>query len=167
MRRALFAIIFFSIAAISNEASAQSNGVGAGLIIGAPTGISAKFWTTGVNAIDVAIGWSNDGEWARFDNGYYYYYGPSFLHIHADYLWHDFNAIRSQERFPIYYGFGFHFDEGYSAPSAFGIRGVVGIDWMPRTVPLDVFLEFAPVVFLAPGSGIGLDAGIGTRFFFH
>jgi len=167
MRRTLIALIFFSIAAISSNTFAQSTGVGAGIILGAPTGISTKFWTSNVNAIDAAIGWSNDGEWARFGNGYYYYYGRSNLHINADYLWHSFNAIKSQERFPIYYGFGFHLNEGYSAPLAFGIRGVVGIDWMPRAVPLDVFLEFAPVVFLSPGSGIGFDAGIGTRFFFH
>ncbi len=166
MNRISSILIILGITVMSNESFAQGAGVGAGIILGAPTGISAKFWTSNTNAFDLAVGWSNDGEWARFDNSWYYY-GPSYLHIHADYLWHDYRVIKSEERFPVYYGFGFHFDEGYSAPSAFGLRGVVGIDWMPRSVPLDAFLEFAPVLFLSPGGGLGLDAGVGTRFFFH
>ena len=166
MKGFVVAVTFSAVMLISPVLFAQSTGVGAGIILGVPTGISAKFWTSNTNAFDLAIGWSNEGEWTRYSNGYYYY-EPSDLHIHADYLWHDFSAIRSQERFPIYYGFGFHFDEGYAAPSAFGLRGVIGVDWLPRTVPLDVFLEFAPVIFFTPGSGLGLDAGVGTRFFFH
>ena len=154
-----------ALTAMPNKTIAQTTGVGAGLIIGEPTGISAKFWTTSTNALDMGIGWSGGNQLVRIDNGWYYT-GPSYLHIHADYLWHSFDAIRSHERFPIYYGFGFHLDEGYSAPSVLGFRGVAGIDWMPHAVPIDVFLELAPVVFLTPGSGLGMDAGIGARFFF-
>jgi len=160
-------LVLFLMGILSNISFAQSTGVGAGLILGEPTGISAKFWTSNVNAFDIAIGWSSSGEWERVGNVFYYNSGPNFLHIHADYLWHDFGVIKSQERFPLYYGIGFHYDEGDGLPIAFGVRGVLGIDWMPRTVPLDVFVEFAPVLYLTPGLGFGIDAGIGTRFFFH
>ncbi|HUI28632.1 MAG TPA: hypothetical protein VLX91_00345 [Candidatus Acidoferrales bacterium] len=167
MRNLSFVTVLLSIISIvPNISVAQGAGIGAGLILGAPTGISAKFWTSNINAIDFAVGWSDDGEWARFGNTWYYY-GLRYLHIHADYLWHNYTAIKSQERFPLFYGVGFHYDDGHGAPSAFGMRGVIGIDWMPRAVPIDVFVEFAPVLFLTPGTGLGLDAGIGTRFFFH
>lgn len=163
----VFSLILLSFSAISEKASAQTTGVGAGLILGSPTGITAKFWTSKVNAIDIAIGWSNNGTWTHFGNGYTYYYTQSLLHIHADYLWHAFHVIRSKERFPLYYGVGIHFDSGNTVPTAFGIRGVGGIDWMPRDVPLDVFLEVAPVFYLSPTAGLGLDAGLGARFFFQ
>ncbi len=160
-------LTFLAMAFASNQSFAQNTGVGAGLILGSPTGISAKFWTSSTNAVDLAIGWSANGEWARFGDTWYYVNSQSYLHIHADYLWHNFNVIKSEERFPLYYGLGFHYDSGNTMAAAFGIRGVVGIDWLPRSVPLDVFLEFAPVVYLTPGSGLGFDTGIGARFFFH
>ena len=167
MKRLVFISMFSICVLFSSKSYAQSSGVGAGVIVGGPTGISAKFWTSNVNAFDVAIGWWNNGGWERFNNGWIYYYGQNIVNIHADYLWHNFDAIRSTERFPLYYGIGFHYDSGDANPPAFGLRGVLGIDWLPRAVPLDVFLEFAPVLYLTPGSGLGLDAGIGTRFFFH
>lgn len=163
----ILSTITLSLVSFSNNLYAQTTGVGAGLIIGSPTGISAKFWTSSVNAIDIAIGWSNNGTWTRFGNQYAYYYTQSLLHIHADYLWHSFHVIRSTERLPLYYGIGIHFDSGNTVPTAIGLRAVGGIDWMPRTVPLDVFLELAPVFYLSPTAGLGLDAGIGARFFFQ
>lgn len=159
----LLSFLFLS----SGNAYAQTTGVGAGVVLGAPTGINMKFWTTNTNAFDVVIGWANDGAWTRFDDGYVYYYTQSYLHIHADYLWHNFGAIRTSQRLPLYYGVGFQFDNGNALPTDFGVRGVLGLDWMPYSTPLDVFLEAAPVLYLAPSTGLGVDAGIGVRFFFH
>ncbi len=169
MRKNLLALcaVIFSMISFPNILRAQSAGVGIGLIVGDPTGISAKFWTSEKNAIDLAVGWSNNGTWSRFGNGYAYYYTQSLFHIHADYLWHSFHVIESKENFPLYYGLGFHFDSGSTVPTAFGVRGVGGIEWLPRAVPLDVFLEIAPVFYVSPTAGLGLDAGLGARFFFN
>ncbi|MGO9481677.1 MAG: hypothetical protein ACLP05_07850 [Candidatus Kryptoniota bacterium] len=166
MKKFAVIFVFWNVLIISNISSAQTTGAGAGIILGEPTGMSAKFWTSDVNAFDIAIGWSSSEEWQRYGNAWYYNNGPSYLHIQADYLWHDFSVIKSEERFPVYYGVGFHYDEGSGLPVAFGVRGVLGIDWMPRTAPLDVFLEFAPVLYLSPGAGFGVDVGLGSRFFF-
>lgn len=155
-----------SLLSISNSAYAQTTGVGAGLMVGGPTGITAKFWTSGVNAIDFAIGWSNNGTWTHFENGYAYS-SQSLLHLQVDYVWHSFHVIRSRQRLPLYYGLGVHFDSGNTVPTAFGIRGVGGIDWMPHGVPIDVFVEVAPVFYLSPSAGLGLDAGLGARYFFQ
>lgn len=163
----LFATIAISLTSFPNRAYSQTTGVGAGLILDSPTGISAKFWTTKVNAIDLAIGWSNNGTWTHFRNGYTYYYTKTLLHIHADYLWHAFHVIRSDQRLPLYYGLGLHFDSGNTVPTAIGIRAVGGIDWMPHAVPIDVFFELAPLFYVAPTTGLGLDVGLGARYFFQ
>ncbi len=164
-----FALIVVSVLFLSPQykAIAQTTGVGAGVIVGAPTGINLKFWTSSINAFDVVLGWANNGEWTRFNDGYVYYYTQSYFHVHADYLWHDFNVIRTTQRLPLYYGVGFQFDSGNMLATDFGVRGVVGLDWMPYSTPLDVFLEVAPVLYVVPSAGLGVDAGIGARFFFH
>ena len=163
----IISILSISCITFSNRLCAQTTGVGAGIIVGGPTGITAKFWTSGQNAIDLSLGWSDNGQWTTFRNGYAYYYSQSLLHINADYVWHSFHAIKSTERFPLYYGAGVDFDSGNSVQTAFGLRAVGGIEWIPHSVPLDVFLELAPVIYLSPPAGLGLDAGFGARFFFH
>jgi hypothetical protein len=164
---ALSSIVALSITSFANRLYAQTNGVGAGIIIGGPTGISGKFWTSNSNAIDLSLGWSNSGAWTRFGTGYVYYSTETLFHFNADYVWHSFHVIESRERFPLYYGVGLHFDDGNTVPTAFGVRAVGGIEWMPRTVPLDIFLEIAPVFYMSPTTGMGMDAGFGARYFFN
>ena len=143
---------------------AQEHAVGLGIIIGEPTGISAKFWTSQNNAIDVGLGWSMGGDWTGRYNGYMY--RRDRVHIHMDYLWHAFDALRSTERFPLYYGFGGRINSGSGYESSLAIRGVFGIAWMPRDTPIDVFLELVPSMQLSPGSAFCIDAAIGVRYFF-
>ena len=147
-----------------NPIIAQDHGFGIGLILGEPTGLSAKLWTSKVNAFDFGIGQSVGGD--RF---YYkgYYSGGSRVHFHMDYLWHSFNAIRSTEKFPLFYGIGGRFNSGGGYDGSFGIRGVFGIAWFPRSTPIDVFVELVPVFQLTPSTGFGIDAGLGIRFFFN
>ena len=143
---------------------AQDRGFGLGFVVGEPTGISAKYWTSSQNAFDFGLGWSVGGD--RID-----YSGvkdnSSRIHFHMDYLWHSFSAIRSTERFPLYYGIGGRFNSGGGYDSSFGIRGVFGIAWLPRDTPLDVFVEVVPVLQLTHSTGFGMDAGLGMRFFFQ
>jgi hypothetical protein len=142
-----------------NNSFAQDRGFGLGVIIGEPTGISAKLWTSQTNALDFGLGWS------AFDNGRNN--GGSRVHFHMDYLWHSFNAIHSSERFPIYYGFGGRFNSGGFNEGSFAIRGVLGIAWLPKSTPLDIFLEVVPSLELTPASGFAMDAAIGARYFFY
>jgi hypothetical protein len=137
---------------------------GLGVIVGEPTGISAKLWTSGTNAFDFGLGWSNGGD--RLGNYDGYYNGGSRTHFHMDYLWHAFDAIRSSERFPLYYGIGGRINSGAGYNSSLAIRGVFGISWLPRGTPIDVFLELAPSLQLTSSTGFGIDAGFGARFYF-
>lgn len=137
---------------------------GLGMIFGEPTGISAKYWTSTNNALVFGVGWhSGRVVWVRRYDGWFYT-GDRF-HFHVDYLWHDFNAIRSTERFPLYYGVGARLATGSPENSGFGVRGVFGIAWLPRA-PLDVFLEVAPTLQFVPGTWLGVGAGLGVRYFF-
>jgi hypothetical protein len=131
-------------------ALAQSRNFGVGAVFGEPTGISGKYWVSQQNAIDGALAWS--------------FRGDGFFHIHADYLWHYPDAIRSSERFPLYVGIGglIRFD----TPARLGVRLPLGIAWWPRGIPLDVFLEIAPGLNLTPATEFGLNGGIGVRYFF-
>ncbi len=148
--------------------AAQESGVGVGIIVGEPTGISTKIWTSHTNAVDIGLGWSNgDWYWMRMGNGYWQYVNDTYVHFHADYLWHSFDAIHSQERFPLYYGVGMTIHSGQASPyNWLGVRGTFGIEWLPRRVPIDVFLEIVPTLQLAPFSDFGFNAGLGTRFYF-
>ncbi|MDD8018799.1 MAG: hypothetical protein PHP42_10540, partial [Bacteroidota bacterium] len=99
-----FVVIAFCIFISIQTSNAQQQTFGLGLIIGEPTGISAKLWTSPVNAFDFGLGWSMRGD--RMGTNYGYYNGGRNVHFHMDYLWHSFEVIQSSERFPLYYGIG-------------------------------------------------------------
>jgi hypothetical protein len=145
-------------------AFAQGSGFGLGVIIGEPTGISAKLWTSSANAFDFGLGWSVGGD--RIGKYKGYYDGGSRVHFHMDYLWHAFDAIHSSERFPLYYGLGGRINSGAGYDASVAVRGVFGIAWLPHNTPIDVFLELVPSLQLTPATGFGLDAGIGVRYYF-
>ncbi len=146
------------------DSTAQQRKFGLGVIIGEPTGFSAKLWTSSVNAFDFGLGWSVGSD--RIGNYDGTYNGGSRVHFHMDYLWHSFDAIRSTERFPLYYGVGGRINTGAGYHSSVAIRGVIGIAWLPRKTPLDVFFELAPSLQLTSSTGLAIDAGLGARYFF-
>lgn len=138
---------------------------GLGIILGEPTGLSAKYWTSGTTAFDFGLGWGWGGD--RIGGRYRGYYdGGSRIHFHMDHLWHSFTAIESTERFPLYYGIGGRINTGAGYSSSFAVRGVIGIAWMPRDTPIDLFLELAPSLQLTSQTGFAIDGGFGFRYFF-
>jgi hypothetical protein len=159
---ALFALCLFLVV---QGSVAQDRGFGLGVIIGEPTGISAKLWTSPVNAFDFGLGWSIGGD--RIGNYSGSYNGGSRVHFHVDYLWHSFEAIHSSERFPLYYGFGGRVNSGAGYDGSVAVRGVFGIAWLPHHTPIDVFLEVVPSLQLTSSTGFGMEAGIGVRYFFQ
>jgi len=149
---------------LTKPLSAQDHGFGMGLILGEPTGISAKLWTSKINAFDFAIGVGVGGDRINYEGSYN---DGSRVHFHMDYLWHSFSAISSSEQFPLYYGLGARINTGGGYDESIGIRGVFGIAWFPHATPIDVFLELVPVLQLTNSTGLGVDAGLGIRYFFE
>ena len=140
-------IILFSIVT-----SAQSSGFGIGAILGQPTGISAKYWTTSSTAFDFGLGYS-------FEKN-------SRMHLHADYLFHTKDIFNSTENFSLYYGPGARLRLVENGDSRLGVRFDVGIVWIPRNAPIDVFVEIAPLLDIIPETDFSFNGGIGVRYFF-
>ena len=142
---------------------AADHGFGIGVILGEPTGVSAKYWLGERSALDFAFGLSVGGDRLNHDGDNDF----SRVHLHADYLYHFYDVIRtSSNRVPLYFGAGprVNFAGGYGA--SFGVRGVAGIDCMFENVPIDIFAEVAPVFQVGYNVGLGLEGGIGVRYFF-
>lgn len=131
----------------------QDRGFGLGIIVGEPTGISFKGWLNGTNAIDGALAWSfvRDGS----------------FHAHADYLWHSFHVFETDEVVPLYYGIGGRIKTEHHENARIGVRVAVGVGYLFRDAPVDLCLEIAPVVDLAPSTDLEANAGFGVRFWFR
>jgi hypothetical protein len=150
---------------VTGQTSAQERKFGLGVIIGEPSGLSAKLWTSPSTAFDFGLGWSVGGDRiSRYDGSYN---GGTRVHVHMDYLWHSFDAIESSERFPLYYGIGGRVNTGAGYNSSAAVRGVIGVVWLPRETPVDIFLEVVPSLQLTSSTGFAIDAGLGARYFFH
>lgn len=132
-------------------AAAQDKGVGLGVLLGEPTGLSAKFWTSPNNAVGAGLSWS--------------FRKHGFIHIHADYLWHFPRAVASSERFVLSAGIGGRLGAGHDA--VLGVRVPFALAWWPAGVPLDLFLELAPCIDLVPATDFAVMGGLGIRWFFQ
>ena len=157
-------IALFLLCCIPSMVLAQDNSFGLGIILGEPTGVSAKLWLSRRSAVDGAIAWS--------------FVDTDHLHLHGDYLWHNYDIIGinvEKGKLPLYYGIGarirFESRPGHIAHSTedksrFGVRGVFGIDYIFATAPFDLFFEIAPIMDLVPSSDFSLSAALGFRYFF-
>lgn len=145
----LLALLLLSFA----QLHAQRANFGLGIIVGEPTGISGKVWLSSRNAIDGGIAWSFAKE--------------SSLHLHADYLWHFFDVLKTDLQIPMYAGVGERFKIGKADQTRIGVRFVGGVNLHLAEAPIDFFLELAPVMDLAPATKLGLNGGIGARYFFE
>lgn len=124
-----------------------------GLILGEPTGISAKLWFDRDTALDGALSWSLRDK--HSDD----------LYLHADYLWHNYGLINdSSGLIPVYYGIGGRVV--FANDAKLGARIPVGISWLLNGAPLDLFIEIAGVVDIIPDVDFDINGGIGIRFVF-
>ena len=134
-------------------AGKQDGRFGVGLILGEPTGASLKYWLNSTLAVDGAVGWS-------FDES-------TDLHLHADLLWHKFDLVQVPEgALPFYIGVGGRIKFRDNADERVGIRMPVGVSYIFDRIPVDIFLEVAPVIDFTPSTRGGFTAGIGARFWF-
>ncbi len=145
------ALILISISSSKNYS--QNKGFGLGVMIGEPTGLSGKYWLDETHAVDFGLAYS-------------FVHPEKTFSLHADYLFHNDSFIHSTERLPVYYGIGARVHLGKNDGSTIGARGVAGIVWMPGSVPIDIFIELAPVFNLFPETSLHLDFAIGGRYYF-
>lgn len=147
-------------AAAGNAGHPSDKGaIGIGLIIGEPTGISARLYVADDKAIQVAVG-------SAFIGGG--------LQVNGDFVWHPW-ILQDRASFvlPVYLGPGVRFIDYYGARGgsshfAAGARAVIGMLFDFKDVPLDVFVEVAGVgeYDFTKGWGAALNAGAGVRYYF-
>jgi len=132
------------------------DGVGVGLIVGEPTGISIKKWLDNTHAVDgaVALSLANDDS----------------FQIHGDYLFHNLdeslNPPELKGSAPWYYGIGARLRTS-NGDTHLGVRVPLGISYLFADSPLDFFAEVAPVLDLAPEVALDLNGAIGLRYYFQ
>ncbi|MFH1258407.1 MAG: hypothetical protein ABII74_01090 [Elusimicrobiota bacterium] len=147
----LTVLLFFS------NCLARSRGVGLGIIVGDPTGLSGKLWLGNDQAVDGAVAWNSHGE--------------NLFYLHADYLVHNFELIEVKKgQLPFYYGIGlrakFQEEKRGENDDKIGIRVPVGLNYIFERAPIDVFAEVVPLLDLVPDTEFHLNGAIGVRFFF-
>jgi hypothetical protein len=134
---------------------------GVGLIVGLPIGISAKLYLKDDQAVQGAFG-------INFVSGG--------VHLHGDYVFHPY-ILQDKEEFtmPVYVGPGarlVQYREGRDGDNylALGARGVAGMLFDFKELPLDVFLEVALVLEYGfaddQGFAATIDVGAGARYYF-
>lgn len=146
----------------AGTARAEGGPFGLGIILGEPSGLSLKLFIDRRHAFDAAI------DYSLVDD---------VLYLHADYLLHFSGwAVRggTPHQFVPYVGIGGkiavrdrdrhgHDDD---RSGALGVRVPLGIAWLPGRLPIDIFLEIVPGLFILPETDPDLDAGLGLRYFF-
>lgn len=147
-------LLVLTVLVVCSTAKAQHSGLGLGVILGEPTGLSLKLWAGKNAAIDGAAAWSLGKK--------------SSLHLHADYLLHNFNLFTVQTgRLPLYYGIGGRIKFRDDDDDRVGLRIPVGIDYLFSNAPLDIFLEVVPLLDLIPNTDFDMNGGLGIRYFFR
>ncbi len=125
-----------------------SGNVGVGVIVGSISGLNIRILGGGQSAINFDLAWDSH------DN----------LFIAGDYIINNKKPIQSLNGFPIYYGLGLK----ASTSDYFGARFILGTNFRLTDISrnLELFLEIAPGIQLAPSTDPDLDLGLGLRYYF-
>lgn len=143
-------VLFLLQLSVPSQATGTVRGrrsLGAGAVLGDPTGISGKLWLRGNKAIDGLAAWSIKGD---------------FFFIHSHYLYH-FQEALEDEQFTLYLGPGGYARLG-GKNDRFGVSGNFGIAY--NVNQFEIFLELSPKVSLVPDTAGDLTGGIGFHYYF-
>lgn len=150
MKRLVLAILLFCILSLGG-AFAETETFGVGVLLGEPTGISAKLRLGPTSALDAAAAWSFT------KNGAFYF--------HGDYLFHFNDVLHvNPGELPVYVGIGGKLL--LKDDPRLGARIPLGLAYEFAEAPLDVFFEIAPGVGIFPETDIDFGGGIGIRYYF-
>lgn len=142
---------------------------GLGLMLGAPAGLSAKYYLSSDTALDFGL-----GTYERWGDRYGRYGG---LHAHMDFLWHPVDLVSTPAfELPLYFGLGGRLWDhnsynNYASDTHLGVRAPFGILFDFNRVPLDVFIELALVIDIVydhdrHGGFSDLNGAVGVRYYF-
>ena len=144
-------LLLLGILILPISMTAQDRGFGLGIILGEPTGVSFKNWVGRREAFDVAVAWSFEGEGA--------------IHIHADYLFHNFRLFNIEKGdLVFYYGIGARVKTVHK--TQVGVRIPLGLSYLFAKDPVEIFFELGPIMNLTPKTLFRMTTGVGVRYYF-
>lgn len=147
-KAALMLIILGCLAGLS---FGQNGDIGLGIILGEPTGLSAKLWTGKTRAFDAGAAWS-------FVSG-------GFFQVHGDLLFHNFDLFKAYTgKWALYYGFGGRVK--FADQTIVSVRVPIGISYQFEKTAIELFFEVVPMLDLLPATEVGISGGAGFRYFF-
>jgi len=145
-------LVLMTLAAVALAIPAAAENVGGQLglggILGSPTGVTAKYWLDDMLAIDGGIGYGNAAV----------FYADALVNS-----WRLLPAIQNAST-NLYAGIGPRIatDDG----GQFALRAVAGAGFWPKQAPIELFAEIGPTFKLTPDNKVGIDGGIGLRYYF-
>lgn len=149
MKRSLLlmlTVIFICVSASDGIAQDRPTNTEFGIIVGEPTGLSAKFWTGSNSAFDLGLAWSFSGQGS--------------MHVHSNYLLH--NTLDNPD-LALYYGIGSRLLMQEDPKIA--IRIPLGLQYIIPDSRLGLFFELAPMLNLIPDTDFDVNGGLGLRYF--
>lgn len=153
---AAVSVTLIAIAETSYALDVRRERIGLGVVVGEPTGVSAKYWLDRDTAVAGAASWSLIG---------------NSVGVHGDYLYHFHDIIKTRDfTIPLYVGAGGRVKSSFIGggfPFAAGVRIPLGATYLFPRDPIDIFLEVVPGVELFPNTAPSIEGGIGIRFYFR
>lgn len=144
-------IILFTFLVTLCTMNAQTNW-SAGIITGAPTGLTAKYSISNESSLNISLGWA-------------VFHSKEFG-LNADYVFntHVVKIGNIKEKFGLYYGVGLRIGFVQDERNNIGGRGILGLNWKNSDNTLEIFTEVAPVFVFMPKTDFRFDAAVGFRF---
>jgi hypothetical protein len=150
-RARLLGILGSAIGSLAVIGTAGAAPVELGGMVGEPTGLSAKFWTTENTALTAAAAWS--------------FVDDEAFHFHADVTTHDFGLFQVDKgELGLYYGLGGRILVEEDDDDRFGFRVPVGLAYLFENAPVTLFGEVAPLLDVAPETDFTMNGALGVRF---
>lgn len=145
----------FAVFLMTSAAHAEDFAVG--VILGDPSGLSAKMKYDGSHSLDGALAYSSGKH--------------SGMQFHVDYLWDRARSWgTTQGPLDMYYGLGGRLisynDDRDKSQISIGPRGSIGLSFNVHNPNIELFGELAMVLDVAPSISADLDAGVGARIRF-
>lgn len=136
---------------------ASNHNFGLGIMIGEPTGLSFKMWSS------QTVGWDAGAAWS--------FVGGRYFQIHSDFLLHNFNLFKVDTgRMSLFYGVGARLKFGNNDVSGsntvLSLRVPIGLSYEFEKTPVELFLEVVPMLDLIPSTEVGMAGAIGFRYYF-
>jgi hypothetical protein len=154
MKRILFVLALVALGGLApKQAAAQEiNGLGLGIILGEPTGLTARF-KSGANNFQTHVAWS-------FSN-------YAALQVSGDYL----RGFTTGGGFPFYAGLGARVKLAESGNDEdtdlrLSARVPVGINHFLDSQPIEFFGEAVPMLNIIPDLDFAFNLAIGGRWYF-